>query len=155
MQRAIEPELMPCLRKYSNALYAFQPLAGGFLTSRYQRDMKDNKYESGSQFDPKRWQGQLHQGRYINNFYFNALKIIQPVAEKHGLTEAECALRWLLHHSMMDKEKGDRIIISVSSAGQLEQNLVDLEKGPLPEEVVQALDAAWMRVKGVAPKYFH
>lgn len=155
LHRAIEPELMPCLRKYGIALYAFQPLAGGFLTSRYHRDMKNEEYEKGSRFDPKRWQGQLHQGRYINSFYFDALDIIRPVAKKHGLTEAECALRWLSHHSMMDKERGDKIIIGASSAEQLEANLVDFEKGPLPEEMVQALDAAWLRVKGVAPKYFH
>lgn len=155
LHRNIEPELMPCLRKYGIALYAFQPLAGGFLTSRYKRDMKEDDYESGSRFDPNRWQGQLHQGRYINNFYFEALDIIRPVAAKHDLTEAECALRWLMHHSMMDKDKGDKIIIGASSAAQLENNLVDLEKGPLPLDMIQAMDAAWMHVRGVAPKYFH
>ncbi|KAL5430270.1 hypothetical protein PMIN07_010130 [Paraphaeosphaeria minitans] len=155
LHRNIEPELISCLRKYGIALYAFQPLAGGFLTSRYKRDMKEDDYERGSRFDPKRWQGQLHQGRYINNSYFEALDIIRPIAAKHSVTEAECALRWLTHHSMMNKEKGDKIIIGASSAAQLEQNLVDLEKGPLPEDMVQALDAAWIRVKGVAPKYFH
>ncbi|KAF2106602.1 NADP-dependent oxidoreductase domain-containing protein [Lophiotrema nucula] len=155
LHRAIEPELMPCLRKYDIALYAFQPLAGGFLTSRYKRDMSDDDYEAGSRFDPKRWQGKLHHGRYINSFYFDALDVIRPVIAKHGLTEAECALRWLEHHSMMSKEKGDKIIIGASSAKQLEENLVDLEKGPLPEDVVEAMDAGWLRVKGVVPKYFH
>ena len=155
LHRAIEPELMPCLRHYGIALYAFQPLAGGFLTSRYRRNMGDDDYEPGSRFDPHRWQGQLHHARYMNDLYFDALDVIRPVASKHGLTEAECALRWLLHHSMMKREDGDKIIIGASSAKQLENNLVDLEKGPLPQDVVEALDAAWLRVKGAAPKYFH
>ncbi|KAE8394503.1 NADP-dependent oxidoreductase domain-containing protein [Aspergillus alliaceus] len=155
IHRAIEPELLPCLRYYGIALYAFQPLAGGFLTSRYRRDMSDEEHEPGSRFDPKRWQGNLHRGRYWNEFYFDALDVIRPVAKKLGLTEAECAFRWLSHHSGMGREKGDAIIVGASSAAQLEQNLTDTEKGPLPEEMVEALDAAWLRVKGVVPKYFH
>ena len=34
LQRSIEAELFPCLRHYGISLYAFQPLAGGFLTGR-------------------------------------------------------------------------------------------------------------------------
>lgn len=155
LHRAIEPELLPCLRQYGIALYSFQPLAGGFLTARYRRDMGDGEHEPGSRFDPKRWQGNLHRGRYWNEFYFDALDVLRPVAREHGLTEAECALRWLCHHSGMKREFGDKVIVGASSAAQLEQNLVDMEKGPLPREMVEALDAAWLRVKGVVPKYFH
>ncbi|KAK9319341.1 NADP-dependent oxidoreductase domain-containing protein [Lipomyces orientalis] len=153
LQRSIEPELFPCLRHYGMSLYAFQPLAGGFLTDRYYRDTKE--FEEGSRFDLKRWQGSLHHQRYWNDFYFDALDIIRPVAKKHGLTEAECALRWLTHHSQLKKELGDAIIVGASSAKQLEQNLVDIEKDVLPEEVVQALDAAWRHVRGVVPRYWH
>lgn len=155
LHRAVEPELLPCLRHYGIALYEFQPLAGGFLTSRYRRDMSNDDFESGSRFDPKRWQGTLHRGRYWNDYYFDALDIIRPVLEKHGITESEAAFAWLCHHSQMSREKGDKIIIGSSNVKQLEQNLKGLERGPLPEEVVQALDAAWLRVKGVVPKYFH
>ncbi|KAI1377273.1 Aldo/keto reductase [Hypoxylon crocopeplum] len=155
LHRAIEPELMPCLRHYGVALYAFQPLAGGFLTARYRRDMSDDQVEPGSRFDPRRWQGMLSRGRYWNDAYFDALDVVRPVLLKHGLTETEAAFGWLCHHSAMARDKGDKIIIGASSVEQLEQNLADLEKGPLPEEVVQALDAAWIRVKAVVPKYFH
>ncbi|KAE8369678.1 NADP-dependent oxidoreductase domain-containing protein [Aspergillus caelatus] len=123
IHHVIEPELFPCLRYCNIALYSFQPLAGGVLTSRYRRDMSDEEHEPGSRFDPKRWQGNLHRGRYWNNG--------------------------------MKKEKGDAVIVGASSAAQLEQNLTDMEKGPLPEEMVEALDVAWLRVKGVVPKYFH
>lgn len=155
LHRAIEPELMTCLRKYDMSLYSFQPLAGGFLTGRYRPDMKEDDYEAGSRFDPKKWQGRLHQDRYINEFYFDALAIIRPEIEKAGLTMTECALRWLSHHSVMKRETGDKVIVGASSVKQLEENLEGLEKGPLPEEIVQAMDAAWLRVKGVVPKYWH
>jgi aflatoxin B1 aldehyde reductase len=52
------------------------------------------------------------------------------------------------------KGGNDGIIIGVSSFQQLEGNLADLEKGPLPEDVVQALDEAWMIAKASAPVYF-
>ncbi|PQE34055.1 hypothetical protein CJF32_00002911 [Rutstroemia sp. NJR-2017a WRK4] len=151
LHRTIEPELFPCLRRYGISLYAFQPLAGGFLTSRYQRDQAD--FDAGSRFDPSK--GVLHRGRYWNDTYFDALDIIRTAAKKHGLTEAESALRWLKHHSHLRKEQGDAIIVGATSTTQLEQNLADLEKGQLPEEVVHALDQAWLLVKGVAPNYWH
>ncbi len=47
------------------------------------------------------------------------------------------------------------IIMGVSSFEQLESNLKDLEKGPLPEDVVKALDEAWMIAKSTAVAYWH
>ena len=77
------------------------------------------------------------------------------MAKKHGLSEAECALRWMTNHSLLKREFGDTIIIGASSAAQLEENLVNLEKGPLPEEILKALDEGWDKVRGVCAKYFH
>lgn len=155
LHRAVESELIPCLRKYGMSLYAFQPLAGGFLTGRYRRDMKDDDYEPGSRFDPRKWQGKLTQARYMNESYLDALDILRPVAEKSGASMAECALRWMSHHSVLRKENGDKIIVGASSVEQLEENLVGLEQGPLSEKAVEAFDAAWLRVKGVVALYWH
>ena len=151
--RLAEAELFPCLRYYGMSLYAFNPLAGGFLTGRYQRDQKE--FEEGSRFDPNRAQGKLHMGRYWNEFYFDALDKLRPVAKKHGLSEAECALRWLAHHSQLSKELGDGIIVGASSTHHLEENLKALDQGPLPQEVVDALDAGWARIRGMPLKFWH
>ena len=86
---------------------------------------------------------------------FDALDIIRAAAKKHNLTETECALRWMMHHSKLDAKYGDRVIIGASSTKHLEENLVDFEKGPLPEDVVIALDEAWAKTKGVVTPYFH
>ncbi|KAL3426958.1 Aflatoxin B1 aldehyde reductase member 2 [Phlyctema vagabunda] len=153
LQRSIEPELFPCLRNYGISLYAFQPLAGGFLTGRYQRDQTE--FEAGSRFDPKILQGKLHQGRYWNDSYFDALELIQESGKKHGLTVAEISLRWMEHHSMMKPEFNDAIIVGASSVKHLEGNLEDLEKGPLPADLVEVLENAWLKTKAVAPKYWH
>lgn len=56
------------------------------------------------------------------------------------------------HHSLLGPEFGDNILIGASSKAHLEENLLDLEKGPLPEEVVKVLDEAWALVKPIATK---
>lgn len=155
LHRSVEAELFPCLRHYGMAFYNYNPLAGGYLTSRYHREQKADEVEKGSRFDPNSWQGKGYRARYWNEAFFDALDILRPVAKKHGLTEAECALRWMTHHSMLKREHGDAVIIGASSTKHLEENLVDLEKGPLPEEVVQALDAGWEKTRAVSGRYWH
>lgn len=155
IDRSVELELFPCLRHYGIAFYAYNPLAGGYLTSRYRRDTTEDAIEKGSRFDPSTQQGRRYRARYWKEDMFDALDILRPVAEKHELTEAECALRWMMHNSLLNREHGDALIIGASSTGHLEENLKDLEKGPLPEEVLNALDQAWSRTRATTGKYFH
>ena len=99
----------------------------------------------------------MYRERYFKKGTFDALKLVEDVAQKHSLTLLEIALRWTVHHSeLKTRVKGgnDGVIIGVSSFGQLESNLADLEKGPLPDEVVQALDEAWLVAKATAPTSF-
>lgn len=158
IHRSVEAELFPALRHYGMAFYVFSPLAGGYLTSRYSRDIvkaEGEGVEEGSRFDAKTNQGRSYRERYWNESMWQALDVIRAAAKKHGFTEAECALRWLMHHSKLDEASGDKVIIGASSEKHLEQNLLDFEKGPLPEDVVEALDEAWRMTKGVAYNYYH
>ena len=135
LHRAVEPELFPCLRHYGIKFYAFNPIAGGFLAGGESHERNKN-------------------GSYGKEEYFTAMELLDPVIEKYGLTLRECALRWLAHHSLLAGEKGDAVLVGASSAAHLESNLVDLEKGPLPDEVVEALDRGWERVRGVSWKHW-
>ncbi|KAK6497148.1 hypothetical protein TWF506_004623 [Arthrobotrys conoides] len=150
--RGVEAELVPCLRKYGISLYIFNPLAGGLLTGKYTRDTEI--VEDGSRFDEKSFSGKVARSRYWNDYFFGALDKLTPVAEKNGLTITECALRWLANHSALKKEFGDAVIVGASSTKHLEDNLTDLEKGELPEEVVKAIDEGWGLAGGVPFKYF-
>jgi len=152
LHRGVEPELFPCLRAHKIAFYEFNPLGGGFLAGNFS---KDTEVEQGSRFDPNRTQGKWYRQRYWKDEYFQALELIRPVAEKHGLTLAEISLRWMTHHSLLKREHGDAILIGASSLKQLRQNLVDLEKGPLPEEIVAVLNEAHERVRHLNSKYWH
>ncbi|KAK6538077.1 hypothetical protein TWF694_010963 [Orbilia ellipsospora] len=151
--RGAEAELFPCLRKYNISFYQYNPLAGGYLTNRYQRDQAD--FERGTRFDPlNKGQGDTYRYRYWREEYFDALDILRAMVKKHGISEAEAALRWCTHHSGLKGEYGDAIIIGASSSKQLKENLENLAKGPLPDEVLKALDDGWDTVKGVCVPYF-
>ncbi|KAK5635622.1 hypothetical protein RRF57_011334 [Xylaria bambusicola] len=140
LQRRVEDELFPCLRHYGISFYVYSPLASGFLTGRYERGQLI---------------GNMHLNYLWNEGYYDAMDVIKPVAQKHGLTVAEMALRWLVHHSALKSELSDAIILGAGSLGNLENNLNDLEKGPLPEEAVKTLDDAWLICKPRAPKYWY
>lgn len=61
----------------------------------------------------------------------------------------------MTNHSLLKRQYGDAIIIGASSVTQLEENLINLEKGALPDDVVKALDDGWEVVRGVCATYFH
>lgn len=140
LQRRVEDELFPCLRHYGISFYVYSPLASGFLTGRYARGQPVTNF---------------HLQHTWNAGYDDALDIIRPVAEKLGLTVTEMALRWLVHHSKLRQELSDAIILGAGSVENLESNLKDLEKGPLGEVAVKALDDAWLVCKAHAPKYWY
>lgn len=151
LHRAVEPELFPALRHYGIAFYAFNPIAGGFLTDRYQRE---TVAPEGGRFDPNRAQGARYRKTYWDDAHFDALDKIRPLAKGLGITTAEAALRWMSHHSKLARESGDAVITSASSAEQLEENLAALEMGPLPDELVQAFDEGYGLVKANLTPYF-
>ncbi|KAJ3989826.1 Aldo/keto reductase [Lentinula detonsa] len=153
VHRAVEPELIPCLRKFGISFYGFNPLGGGLFTGRYTSPEDD--VGEGTRFDPNGVQGKLYRKRYWNDHYFEATSSIRTAADAHGLTMAEVALRWLCHHSVLKRDFGDSIIIGASSLDHVKQNLVDLEKGPLPAEVIDALDKGWEIVRPYASPYYH
>ncbi|CCO28059.1 hypothetical protein BN14_02051 [Rhizoctonia solani AG-1 IB] len=155
VHRAVEPELLPCLRKFGIAFYLYNPLCGGWLTGRYK--YMNAQPEAGSRFDPNRPDNQSknYRARYWSETHFRALDVIEKVATEHQLTIAECALRWISHHSLLEPEHRDGIIIGASRRDHVESNLGDLEKGPLPAAVVEALDEAWEVVRPSVRKYWH
>ncbi|KAI0265383.1 Aldo/keto reductase [Gloeopeniophorella convolvens] len=153
IHRGVEPELFPCLRKFGISFYEFNALGGGFFTGRYSSI--DDQVEPGTRFDPSMAQGQNYRKRYWKESYFKAIDAVRAVADAHGFTTAEIALRWVSHHSLMKREHGDSVIIGASSLHHIEQNLDDLEKGPLPDEVLRVLDEAWASVKPHASNYWH
>ncbi|KZL63212.1 aldo keto reductase [Colletotrichum incanum] len=151
--RSIEPELIPALRRYGLDLVVYNPIAGGLFSGKIKS--KDIVPSEG-RFSDNHGTGGNYRKRYFRESTFKALQTIEAAVEKNGLSMIETALRWTVHHSGLKiKDGNDGIIIGISSVQQLEDNLNQLEKGPLPEEVVQALDQAWAISKADTTNYWH
>lgn len=152
--RSIESELIPACRRYGLDVVIYNPIAGGIFSGKYKT--ADVPTE-GRYSDAVGRMGSMYRARYFKDATFEALRVIEPVVQKHNLTLLETAFRWCVHHSALNIRDGggDGIIIGVSSQQQLEQNLKYLEAGRLPKEVVDALDEAWLITKPTTPNYWH
>ena len=137
LNRMVETELLPVLRKNHCSFVAYNPLAGGLLTAKYQ-----HRHESDD-VPPGRFQ---NNPNYLPRFYtdanFEAVSILQTACTNANIPLVAATYRWLQYHSALDD--GDGILIGASSVSQLQQNLEALSNhGPLPDSVVQAFTAAW------------
>jgi aflatoxin B1 aldehyde reductase len=151
--RSLEHELIPACKRYGIDVVIYNPLAGGLFSGKYK---SKNVPTEGRFSDAVGNLGESYRKRYFKDSTFEALSIIEPVVEKHGLTMVETALRWVANHSALNiKDGNDGIIIGVSNIDQLDQNLKGCEGGPLPEEVLEALDKAWKVSQPDTPNYWH
>lgn len=151
--RSIEAELIPACRRYGLDIVVYNPIAGGLFSGKIKST--DIVPDSG-RFSDKAASGKMYRDRYYRASTFKALQLVEQGAEKHGLSVIETALRWVVHHSALKiKDGNEGIIIGVSSAQQLQENLDNLEKGPLPEDLVQALEEAWQVSKADTVHYWH
>ncbi|KAI5917788.1 NADP-dependent oxidoreductase domain-containing protein [Camillea tinctor] len=154
IHRGIEAELIPCCRRYGLDVVIFNPLAAGFLSGKHKTADVPATGRFASQAGV---QGRMHRDRYFSAQIFAALRAIEPATEKHGLAMVEIALRWCVDHSALRIRGGGRdgVIIGFSGSDQLERNPADLEKGPLPQDVVDALYEAWRLAKGATGNFWH
>ena len=147
LTRKAEDELNAYLDRFGMRFYAYNPLAGGLLTGRYER-FEDAPSDGRFTHRPN------YQGRYWKKSYFDAVNVIKEAAEKHGISVIEATYRWLAFHSMLNGERGDAILIGASKLSHLKQNMDTIKAGPLPEDVLHAFDTAWTITKGDSPAYF-
>ena len=116
----------PCLIEYcireGVAYMPWSPLAGGFLTG---------KYQNGARPEGCRWSKQQRNGLFRDTVLANkAVAEYVQVAEKHGLTPAQLALGWC------DQIDGvTSTIIGATRISHLKENLQVFEK-PLSEDVL-------------------
>lgn len=143
LNRAVEEELLPVLRKNNCSFVAYNPLAAGLLTGKHdvQSGGGDVKKEGRFKNNPN------YMPRFYTPANFRALALIRSACEDANLSMVEATYRWLMRHSSLGD--GDGILLGASSAEQLEENLrccsraLDAEGGELPQNVVDAFDAAW------------
>lgn len=110
--RDLERELIPMLRSEGVGLMVWSPLAGGFLSGKYEREKQGQQPEEGSRriafdFPPvnkeKAW---------------NCIDVMRPIADVHGVSVARVALAWLLHQPQVTS-----VIVGAKRPGQLADNI--------------------------------
>ncbi|MCC6586712.1 MAG: aldo/keto reductase [Bryobacterales bacterium] len=138
--RGLEQEFVPFAKEYGVSIVVYNPLAGGILTGKQQRQAP----LPGTRFD----NNQMYLDRYWRPEFFDAVDELAVVAEKAGRSLVSLSLNWLLHHTAADV-----IILGASRLEQLLENFKAAEEGPLTEDTLTACDEVWARLRGPSPKY--
>jgi aflatoxin B1 aldehyde reductase len=97
--------------------------------------------------------GQIYASAYVKPNIETATDQALDLATKHGISGHAAALRWTVYHSRLAADFGDSIIIAASSPDQLISNLDMIEQGPLPEDVVEAVDNLYGNIAGTEMPY--
>lgn len=147
LTRDVERELFPCLRNYGISFYAYNPLAGGLLTGKYQSidDMPDS-----GRFAERNG----YEERYWKKDYFDVLQKLTRTCGELGLTPTQAAMRWLVNHSLLDAEQGDGIILGATRTEHLADNMAACDHLLLDQSILDIFDQGWEVIKPNCFKYF-
>ncbi|RQG97296.1 aldo/keto reductase [Natrarchaeobius chitinivorans] len=116
------------------AVCPYSPLAGGFLTGKYDRA------DDGSVIAPDGSRGSIDEvfdDWYTSERAWNVLEAVESVADEVGATPAQVSVRWLI-----DQDRFTCVpIVGARTPGQLEENVgaVEIE---LTDEQFERIDAA-------------
>jgi aryl-alcohol dehydrogenase (NADP+) len=135
LTRGIEHEFLPFCQKMDIGVTVYNPLAGGLLTGKHQRE--EGPVE-GTRF-------QLSSGyynRYWQEANFDAMEQLLEIAEKAGKKPVALAFQWLAA-----QEAVDSIIVGASKMEHLEENL-SVWEGELSEDTLDACDRVWQALRG-------
>ena len=138
--RRLDDEYAAFAAAYDLSTIAYNPLAGGLLTGKHQRD--------GAPQARSRFTLDMYRDRYWNDAQFDAVERLGEIAGSAHLTLIELSFRWLLTRPLVDA-----VLIGASNLQQLQSNLDACSDDPLDAEVLDACDAVWGTLQGAAPKY--
>jgi aryl-alcohol dehydrogenase (NADP+) len=132
--RQIERELLPLCAEEGIGVIPYNPLAGGLLTGKYDREAAP---PDGTRFTLGR-AGSLYQDRYWHADEFDAIEHIRDLAKSAGLSMATVAVGWVLANPAVTAP-----IIGASRPEQLADCLAAAGT-PLDQDLKAALDEATM-----------
>eukprot|EP00931_Biecheleriopsis_adriatica_P027402 TRINITY_DN16494_c0_g1_i2.p1 TRINITY_DN16494_c0_g1~~TRINITY_DN16494_c0_g1_i2.p1 ORF type:complete len:380 (+),score=85.90 TRINITY_DN16494_c0_g1_i2:93-1232(+) len=139
LNRLIEEQLLPILRRHGVAFIAYNPLAAGLLTGKHAStgDVIAGRFKDNPNYLP----------RFYTEPNFRAVADIRQVCDEAGLDMVTATYAWLLQHSQLDAALGDGLLLGASSMTQLEENIKACQTAvPLPGPVLAAFDGAWETV---------
>jgi aflatoxin B1 aldehyde reductase len=151
LARVVETELFPSLAAHGMRFQAYNPLAGGAFAPNFGTE---DSVADGSRFDLAGPQGRMYRDRYWSDAYISTRQSLHAVCAQFDIDAISAALRWLVHHSKLDSDRDDAIIIGASSMAHLQHNLSAVKQGPLPRPVLDAINSASETVRPHWPSYF-
>ncbi len=123
-----ERELKEVCETYGLGVIPYSPLAGGFLTGKYDRD-----------HIPASVRAERVKSRYFNEAGWRVLDAVRAVADEVGSTPTAVALAWLLAQPVVTAP-----IIGANSVAQLQGSLAALDLKLAPEHIRRLNEAsAW------------
>jgi len=143
LSREIEWEVVPAALHNNIGILPWSPLAGGFLSGKYQRGVAPGgNTRAGSANRLYQWVSEEYASSDRN---WQTIDTVSRVAREAGATPTQVALRWLI-----DQPAIIAPIIGARSVEQLKENLAaaDLQ---LSDDALQALTAVSAPVPGGYP----
>ena len=139
LDRRIERELIPMARTYGLGIIPWSPLAGGFLTGKYNRDQKppeESRYDEHSARDDM-----------FSEQAFAVLDVVRELAAAKGCTPSQLALAWVVQQPGVASP-----IIGPRTMEQLEDNLGALQV-TITDEDRASLDKVAPPGRAIVPYY--
>lgn len=136
LYREIETELIPLCKARGLGVLVYNPLAGGFLSGKYQKGevpRDGTRFALGSA-------ARMYQWRYWQESQFEAVEELAKTVEVRELDLVSVALAWVLERPGVSSA-----IIGASRPEQLAGSLAALEL-ELDDELREACDAVWWRL---------
>lgn len=126
--RGIEAELVPYCASVQLPILAYNPLAGGLLTGKYNAD------EEGTR--GRLTQDEMYNKRYLRRHNLNAVAELADVTLQMGRSLVEICLLWVCQHSAIQS-----IILGVSNMKQYKENMSILASDPLSKSEMNLIQA--------------
>lgn len=121
---------------YATDTSVYSPLAGGFLSGKFTAgDTKGTRFEEGS------WTAPIMKGFFDKPELHDAVNSLNETLDPLGISKAEASLRWVCYHSKLGPDDG--VLLGASKTSQLVENVEAIRKGPLPDNVVAAIEDIW------------
>jgi aryl-alcohol dehydrogenase-like predicted oxidoreductase len=136
LYREIENEIVPLCRAEELALIVYNPLAGGFLTGRYQ---PGQSVAAGTRFSLNQ-AGKFYQQRYWQSAQFEAVEALKDFFNARNRSLTEVALAWVLAQPGITCA-----LVGASHPEQLSQSLPGATLQLAPEEL-EFCDRIWFEL---------
>jgi aryl-alcohol dehydrogenase-like predicted oxidoreductase len=133
LYRAIETELLPLCRSAGLGVIVYNPLAGGFLSGKYQ---KGDAPQEGTRFTLG-GAGRMYQQRYWNDAQFDAVSELRAAVDARELSMASVAVAWAMAQPGVTSA-----IVGASKPEQLDAAIA-APALTMDDELKAACDAAW------------